>query len=190
MTMCILHVNQCLSLKFRIQKGNFYNSYNISLSYNTCWLTSHCVVVHILQSLVCIASVEYCYSTQITTAFSGTTKYHYLRNEEDALRKTSCTKYPIALSQNRLLSFQDHSFLYHHWIVLNYIGSTCPKYHPYVYVKPSAAAVLLLSARVPIFALVSLSILRLKARLHRFKNDVVLQRRHGAATETMMTLML
>ena len=44
--------------------------------------------------------------------------------------------------------------------------------------------------RVSIFALVSLSILRLKARLHRFKNDVVLQRRHGAATETMMTLML
>ena len=28
MTMCILHVNLCLSLKFRLQKGNFYNSYN------------------------------------------------------------------------------------------------------------------------------------------------------------------
>ena len=28
MTMCILH--ECLSLKFRIQKGNFYNNYKIS----------------------------------------------------------------------------------------------------------------------------------------------------------------
>ena len=32
--------------------------------------------VHLLQCLVCIASVEDCYSTQITTVFSGTTKYH------------------------------------------------------------------------------------------------------------------
>ena len=34
--------------------------------------------------------------------------------EEDALRKTSRTKYPVALSQNRLISFQVHSFLYHY----------------------------------------------------------------------------
>ena len=36
----------------------------------------------------------------------GTVDVH---NEEDALRKSSRTKYPVALSQNRLLSFLDHS---------------------------------------------------------------------------------
>ena len=63
--------------------------------------------VHLLQCLVCLASVEECYSTQITTTFSATTKYHNVHNEEDSLRKTSRTNYPVAI-QNTLLSFLDH----------------------------------------------------------------------------------
>ena len=47
--------------------------------------------VHPLQCLVCLANAEECYSTQITTAFSGSSKYHNVHNEEDALRKTSRT---------------------------------------------------------------------------------------------------
>ena len=77
--------------------------------------------VHLLQCLICLASVEECYSTQITTALSGTTKYHNVHNEEDALRKTSRTNYALALSQNRLLSFLDHSFRFYHTIQYNTI---------------------------------------------------------------------
>ena len=40
---------------------------HIVLLVSYCWL---------LQCLVCLAHVEECYSTQITTAFSGTSKYH------------------------------------------------------------------------------------------------------------------
>ncbi len=64
--------------------------------------------VHLLQCLVCIASEEDCYSTQITTAFSGTTKYHNFHNDEDALRKASRAKYPVkvALSQTDFSRFK------------------------------------------------------------------------------------
>ena len=51
---------------------------------------------------------------------SGTTKYQYVHNEAYALRKTSRTKYTVALSQNRLLQFQDNSFRYHYLIVWNF----------------------------------------------------------------------
>ena len=54
-------------------------------------------------SRLCLASID-CYSTQITTAFSGTTKYHNVHNEEDALRKTSRTKYPFESEQTSLVS--------------------------------------------------------------------------------------
>ena len=47
-------------------------------------------------------------------SISGTSKCHNVHNEEDTLRKTSPTKYPVALSQNRLISYQGHSFLYHY----------------------------------------------------------------------------
>ena len=60
------------------------------------------LLVHLVQCLVRLADVEQCYSTQITTAFSGTSKYHNVYNEEGALHKRSRTKYSVALSQNRL----------------------------------------------------------------------------------------
>ena len=55
------------------------------ISYNTCCLTSHCIVGPQLECLLCLANVEECDSTHITTAFSGTSKYHNVHNEEDAL---------------------------------------------------------------------------------------------------------
>ena len=54
-------------------------------------------------------------------SISGTSKCHNVHNEEDTLRKTSRTKYPAALSQNRLISFQGHSFLYNYVFVLNFM---------------------------------------------------------------------
>ena len=63
--------------------------------------------VHLLQCLVCLANVEECYSTQITTVFSGTTKYHNVHNEEDALRKTSRTKYPFEVTERKILAVEN-----------------------------------------------------------------------------------
>ena len=64
--------------------------------------------VHLLQCLVRLASVEECYSTQITIVFSGTTKYHNVHNEEDALRNiayeiSSCVESEQTSFVSRLL---------------------------------------------------------------------------------------
>ena len=61
-------------------KSSIIFSYNISRSYNSCSLTSHCIVGPLLQCLVCLANVDKCYYlnrgiTFATFVLSGNTPY-------------------------------------------------------------------------------------------------------------------
>ena len=86
----------------------------ISRMYNTCSLTSHCIVGPSITVFGMRSKRRRVLFNTNHNSISGTSKCHNVHNEEDTLRETSRTKYPVALSQNRLISFQGHSLLYHY----------------------------------------------------------------------------
>ena len=93
----------------------------VSRSYNTCSLTSHCIVGPSITVFGMPSKRRRMLLNTNHNYISGTSKCHNVHNDEDTLRKTSRTKYPVALSQNRHILFQGHSFLYHYWFVLNFM---------------------------------------------------------------------